>query len=83
MQIIEEYKNRNFPADLLKAIAIFGVVFVHGNGLFGCSSFFSEIMTWMFRIGVPCFIVLWAYFFAKSYFAKTKEQKKFTSKTDF
>jgi surface polysaccharide O-acyltransferase-like enzyme len=68
--------DRNFSADLLKAVSIFGVVWIHGASCLGCSSIFSLYISWLFRIGVPCFIIIWAYFFEKSYSVKSKEQRK-------
>lgn len=66
--------ERNFNADLLKTISIFGVVFIHSAQIFGefkFIAFFNDA----FRFAVPCFIILWAYFFEKSYTKKLKEQK--------
>lgn len=68
--------NRSISADLIKSIAIFGVVFIHGSTLFGCTSDFLEILWSFFRFGVPCFIVIFAYFFETSYAKKTNQERK-------
>lgn len=64
--------SRSISADFVKAISIFGVVFIHGSYLLGCVSAISETILASFRFGVPCFILLWAYFFEKSYAKKDK-----------
>jgi hypothetical protein len=68
-------KKRLLSADLLKAISIIGVVFIHGATMFGCKSMFSIYMSNIFRCGVPCFIIMWAYFFEKSYSSKNKDER--------
>ncbi len=68
--------SRSISADFIKAISIFGVVFIHGSYLLGCVSKISETILASFRFGVPCFILLWAYFFEKSYAKKDNEGKK-------
>ncbi|WP_363323170.1 acyltransferase [uncultured Maribacter sp.] len=67
--------TRNINADLIKSISIFGVVYIHSCTVFGeidSLVFLRDI----FRFAVPCFIILWAYFFEKSYAKKTPEQRK-------
>lgn len=59
-------KNRYFNIDLLKAISIFGVVYIHSCSLLGFD-YLSQIFQPLFRIAVPCFIIIWAYFFEKSF----------------
>jgi surface polysaccharide O-acyltransferase-like enzyme len=69
MNSINNSSNRLYSIDFLKAISIFGVVYIHcsfRSGLFGCSSDISEILRGLFRFGVPCFIILWAYFIEKA-----------------
>src|SRR6187431_1122595 len=68
--------NRSISADLIKSIAIFGVVFIHGSALFGSTSHFSEILCSLFRFGVPCFIIIFAYFFETSFAKKTNQEQK-------
>ena len=66
--------QRNLNADILKSISIFGVVFIHASSIFGefdIMLFFRD----MFRFAVPCFIILWAFFFEKSYDKKSEEQR--------
>lgn len=67
--------NRSFSIDFLKAVVIFGVVFIHGASCLGCGSEFSDFMRKIFRFGVPCFIVIWAYFVEKSLITKDKPQQ--------
>ncbi|WP_313600298.1 acyltransferase [Epilithonimonas vandammei] len=59
-------KNRFFNIDLLKAISIFGVVYIHSYDLLGFD-LLSQIFQPLFRIAVPSFIIIWAYFFEKSF----------------
>jgi surface polysaccharide O-acyltransferase-like enzyme len=66
---------RNINADLLKSISIFGVVYIHSSALFGEIDYLVFVRE-IFRFAVPCFIILWAYFFEKSYAKKTHEQRK-------
>jgi len=64
MQVIKI--NRSASADILKAISIFGVVYIHS--IFSVP--FSDIsLNWIspiFRFCVPIFIMLWAFFAEKS-----------------
>lgn len=70
--------TRNLSADLLKSIAIFGVVYIHGHSLLGGTYFLSELIENLFRFCVPSFIIMWAYFFEKSYSKRdSKEQKAY------
>lgn len=67
--------NRNINADLIKTISIFGVVYIHAYSILGEITglhFFEDL----FRFSVPCFIILWAFFFEKSYSKKTKPEQK-------
>lgn len=68
--------NRSLSADLIKSISIFGVVFIHGATLFGCSSYFTELSRSFFRFCVPCFIIVFAYFFETSYAKKTVQERR-------
>ena len=73
--------NRNYSSDLLKAISIIGVVFIHGATLFGKNSDFVLHCANMFRFSVPCFIILWAYYFEKAFAKKDSiEMKNYTKK---
>lgn len=63
--------GRNASIDLLKVIAIFGVVYIHGSHLIAGSNStttFNEVKSLRssFRFCVPVFIFLWAYFQEKS-----------------
>lgn len=70
--------NRSISADLIKAFSIFGVVFIHGSGMLGYPSAFNDYISNFFRFCVPCFIILWAYFFEISYNKKnTQERRKY------
>jgi surface polysaccharide O-acyltransferase-like enzyme len=70
--------NRSISADLIKVAAIFGVVFIHGSDLFGTNSSFQLYTSNFFRFCVPCFIIIWAYLFEKSYQKKdSKDRKKY------
>jgi surface polysaccharide O-acyltransferase-like enzyme len=75
--------TRILSADLLKTVSIAGVVFIHGATTFGCNSEFSKTMSNLFRFAVPCFFIMWAFFFEKSYSNKTKEQRKIYLKHRF
>ncbi len=66
--------GRNTNADLLKCISIFGVVFIHGAFILE-ETIFLQYFRDMFRFSVPCFIILWAYFFEKSYNKKAKKER--------
>lgn len=52
---------REFGPDLLKAVSILGVVCIHA--LWVVPSPANEVLQRLSRFAVPCFIVLWAYFF--------------------
>lgn len=69
-------EGRSFSADILKAISIFGVVFIHGSFLLGGTSEFSTTIAWIFRFCVPAFIIMWAYFFENSYSKRNKKDQK-------
>lgn len=72
--------NRSISADLIKVLAIFGVVFIHGSGLFDSNSSFQLHASNFFRFCVPCFIIIWAYLFEKSYQKKGyNERAKYIS----
>lgn len=72
--------NRSISADLIKVVSIFGVVFIHGSGLFGSNSGFQLYTSNFFRFCVPCFIIIWAYLFEKSYQKKGyNERAKYIS----
>jgi len=67
--------KRYFTADLIKAISIIGVVFIHGSTIFGAESSVSLYLSWLSRISVPCFIIVWAFFFERSYANKNKTER--------
>lgn len=67
--------NRSISADLLKSLSIFGVVFIHGSSLLGTNSHFVIYISSLFRFCVPCFIIIWAYLFEKSYQKKPKDER--------
>lgn len=75
--------NRSYSTDLIKTISIIGVVFIHSATLFGKDSYFVVHMANIFRFCVPCFIVLWAYYFEKSYAKFNKEERKLYAKKRF
>jgi fucose 4-O-acetylase-like acetyltransferase len=68
--------NRDYSADLIKSISIIGVVFIHGATLFGENSNFVLHTSNIFRFCVPCFIILWAYYFEKSCVKKNEDQRR-------
>lgn len=68
--------TRSISVDLLKSLSIFGVVFIHGSFLFGTNSTFQIYTSNLFRFCVPCFIIIWAYLFEKSYQKKTYIERK-------
>ncbi|QMU27436.1 acyltransferase family protein [Adhaeribacter radiodurans] len=59
-------QNRDASADILKCISIFGVVFIHGNGLLSGDTQFGKCFESLFRFCVPVFIVFWSFFFEVS-----------------
>jgi len=67
--------NRSISADLIKSVSIFGVVYIHSSLLLGCNSAIREYLMLFFRFCVPCFILIWALFFEKTYAKKTKEEQ--------
>ena len=52
--------------DVLKAAAIFAVVYIHASGLFGANDAVTASAR-TFRFCVPVFITVWAYFQERSY----------------
>jgi surface polysaccharide O-acyltransferase-like enzyme len=68
--IRNKLNQRIVSLDLLKTIAIFGVVFIHCR-----SGLFSEVLSQLFRIAVPIFIIFFIYFLEKSY-SKTSTIKE-------
>jgi surface polysaccharide O-acyltransferase-like enzyme len=68
--------DRSISADLIKAFSIFGVVFIHGSFLLCANSDFQQYTSDFFRFCVPCFIIIWAYFFEKSYQKKKSNERK-------
>lgn len=77
--ISKDLNNRDASADLLKAVAIFAVVFVHGSSLipvtpdnYHIKGIDKNFITNIFRFCVPVFIFLWAYFSEKSVLKKGK-----------
>lgn len=71
--------NRHFAPDLLKAIAAIGVVYIHGAIIFGTTSIFQKSIEYLFKFAVPCFLIIWAYFYEISYSKrKGKERIKYT-----
>jgi len=67
--------SRSVSIDIIKAAAIFGVVFIHSAGLLGCESAVSNWFHSLFRFGVPCFVVVWAYFVEKSLMTKDRPRQ--------
>lgn|GEM_PF-989545 len=72
-----EQTDRNASADILKALAIVAVVFIHGANLipykptnFDLSKSNSSLIFNSFRFCVPVFIFIWAYFQEKSIIKK-------------
>lgn len=54
--------NRNFSLDLLKALSIFGVVFIHSSAILKGNIFVINFFSNMFRFSVPCFLIVWSFF---------------------
>ncbi|MGY6648127.1 acyltransferase family protein [Wenyingzhuangia sp. IMCC45574] len=67
---------RNFQADFIKCFSIIGVVFIHSSNLFGANEVSRMFVVNIFSFAVPCFVILWAYFFYTSYDKRNKTQKK-------
>jgi surface polysaccharide O-acyltransferase-like enzyme len=59
-------RRRAVMPDLLKSLAIFGVVYIHSGALAGQTAPISYTKA-LFRFGVPVFILIWAYFQERSY----------------
>ncbi|SEG18633.1 acyltransferase family protein [Flavobacterium urumqiense] len=59
--------DRLLNPDFIKAISILGVVFLHSPEIFTSSNPVKFHSQEILRFCVPCFIILWAYFFEKSY----------------
>ncbi len=59
--------NRLRSPDQIKAVAIFGVVFIHASILLGHDHLLLQVARNLFRFDVPCFFMLWAFFFERSY----------------
>ena len=56
--------TRHHTSDILKTASIFGVVYIHSYSRY--DNLWTEMLSDLFRIAVPCFIILFAYFFEKS-----------------
>lgn len=54
--------NRIISIDFLKFISIFGVVFIHSRN----GNIIPEVISELFRVAVPLFIIFFAYFLEKS-----------------
>jgi len=67
--------NRSISADLIKCFSIFGVAFIHGSFILGCKSEIHTHLENLFRFCVPCFILIWAFYFEKSYAKKDKVER--------
>jgi hypothetical protein len=63
-------KERLIQPDFIKAIAILGVVFLHSPEIFTTDNLVKFHLQEILRFCVPCFIILWAYFFEKSFSKK-------------
>ncbi|WP_460312838.1 acyltransferase family protein [Aliiglaciecola aliphaticivorans] len=59
--------ERNINIDLLRAISIFGVVWIHSNTLFIGSSDLTAMISEIFRFSVPVFIIVFSFFLEKAY----------------
>lgn len=68
--------SRSLSPDVVKAAAIFGVVFIHSSTMLGCGSSVSEVFTQLFRFGVGSFILIWAYFFERAWSKRSKPERK-------
>jgi surface polysaccharide O-acyltransferase-like enzyme len=58
-------RPREEELDVLKALAIFGVVWIHGSNLLSSSSR-TQILFDTSRFAVPVFVTIWAYFLERS-----------------
>lgn len=68
-------ESRNINLDLLKVISIFGVVFIHSAGMLGGNVEVQKFFSQIFRVAVPCFIIIWVFFFDSSYSKKSGKDK--------
>jgi hypothetical protein len=59
-------RQRAFMPDVLKAVAIFGVVFIHSGSAIG-ETVLTRYIADLFRFCVPVFITIWAYFLERTY----------------
>jgi surface polysaccharide O-acyltransferase-like enzyme len=66
--------NRMVAIDLLKTLAIFGVVFIHSNN----ENVITEYISEMFRFAVPVFVVFFTFFLEKSLSNVTSKQEYFS-----
>ncbi len=64
--------TRIVSIDFLKSIAIFGVVFIHSRD----GNYISEIISEIFRVSVPIFIIFFTYFLEQS-LSKTSNTKEY------
>jgi len=67
--------SRSISHDLIKTFSIFGVVLIHSVTMLDLSSGFTEYLAWLFRFCVPSFIIIWAYFFERSYSRKSTNER--------
>lgn len=57
---------RSKKIDQIKGIAILGVIYIHVSGAFGyVDSYLHDVTYALSRLAVPCFIVLFSYFFER------------------
>lgn len=77
MILSSKLNNRLISPDLIKAISILGVLFLHSPEILTSSNPIKFHLQEVLRFCVPCFIILWAYFFEKSYSKALNFQERF------
>lgn len=68
----QSLNNRSYYIDLVKAISIFGVVYIHSSGILKGAPIPNDIIKACLRFGVPCFVLFWAYFIERGLLKRDK-----------
>lgn len=77
---VKKDNSRSIPADILKVLAIFGVVFIHCSFILPSNETLLFVTLPTFRFCVPIFILMWAYFAEKSVSNRDNKEKYFLSR---
>src|SRR5690606_28472152 len=68
----QSLNNRSYYNDLVKAISIFGVVYIHSSDIMKVATIQSDLIKGCLRFGVPCFALCWARFIERGILKRDK-----------